>query len=65
MTHRKSRAFCALYEKLPTRIQDLADRKFALLKEDPTHPSLRFKKVGPYWSARVDLDYRCLGVQKN
>jgi hypothetical protein len=31
--------------------------------EDHWHPSLHFKKVGPYWSARVDRDHRALGVE--
>jgi hypothetical protein len=41
----------------------LADRAFALLKADPRHPSLRFKKVGRFWSARVGLHYRALAVE--
>lgn len=27
------------------------------------HPSLQFKKVGAFWSARVDLVHRCLAVK--
>src|SRR5437763_23499 len=36
---------------------------FALLKRDPRHPSLHFKRVGRYWSARVGLRYRALAVE--
>jgi hypothetical protein len=36
-----------------------------LLKRDPQHPSLHFKKVGPYWSARVGIRHRALAVRKN
>jgi hypothetical protein len=43
-------------------IRDLADRSFALLKSNPRHPSLHFKKVGRYRSARVGLHHRVLGV---
>jgi hypothetical protein len=43
----------------------LADKNFELLKENPKHPSLHFKKVGQFWSARVGLAYRALGVEVN
>jgi hypothetical protein len=33
------------------------------LAENPGHPSLRFKKVGSFWSARVGRDYRALAVE--
>jgi len=51
------------YERLPDHIRDLADKNFALLKADPQHPSLHFKKVGDYRSARVGLGYRALAVE--
>nr|WP_249788583.1 hypothetical protein [Bradyrhizobium sp. G127] len=41
----------------------MADRNFALLKSDPRHPSLHFKQVGRYYSARVGLRYRALAVE--
>jgi hypothetical protein len=41
----------------------LADANFALLKRDPRHRSLQFKKVGRYWSVRVGLRYRALAVE--
>ena len=34
-----------------------------LLKTDPSHPSLRFKKVGKFWSARVGSAHRALAVR--
>src|SRR6185436_6204778 len=42
--------------------QELARKNFELLKQDPTHPSLHFKKVGDFVSARVGISYRALGV---
>jgi hypothetical protein len=48
---------------LPSSIRGLADANFALLKNDPRHPSLQFKKVGQYWSVRVGLHYRALAVE--
>ncbi|HUA63179.1 MAG TPA: hypothetical protein VML19_30775 [Verrucomicrobiae bacterium] len=47
---------------MPPEVQDLANRAFAHLKADPHHPSLQFKKAGPFWSARVGLHYRAIGV---
>ncbi len=45
-----------------------ADKQFALLKENPQHPSLQFKKLGErhghdIWSARVSLKYRALAIR--
>jgi hypothetical protein len=44
-------------------VRELADKCFALLKSDPRHPSLHFKKVGAYISARVGLHYREIGTE--
>jgi hypothetical protein len=63
MRHFASPAFWAAYERLPERVRALADRNFALLKADPQHPSLHFKRVGRYWSARVGLRHRALAVE--
>jgi hypothetical protein len=48
------------YRRLPEQLRELADKNFALLRQDPQHPSLRLKKVGAFWSARVGLHYRAL-----
>jgi hypothetical protein len=48
---------------LPFAVRKLADANYALLKRDPRHPSLQFKKVGHYWSVRVGLRYRALAVE--
>lgn len=63
MTHYASPAFWALYRSLPEEVRNLADRAYARLKEDRRHPSLHFKKVGRFWSARVGLHYRALAVE--
>ena len=41
----------------------MAKGNFELLKSNPRHPSLHFKKVGRYWSVRVGLSYRALGLE--
>ena len=63
MRHLASPAFWSAYEALPVRTRELADKNFGLLKQDPTHPSLRFKKTGRFWSVRVGLRYRALAVE--
>ena len=55
--------FWALYKELPQHVRDRADRNFALLKENPRHPSLHFKRIGKYFSVRVGLANRALGVE--
>lgn len=63
MKHFASRTFWEAYEKLPAPVRELADKNYALLKHDLHHPSLRFKKVGKFWSVRVGLRYRALAVE--
>jgi hypothetical protein len=48
------------YRQLTAENRALADRCFQLLQADPRHPSLRLKKVGAFWSARVGLRIRAL-----
>ena len=61
MKHFASPEFWFHYRLLPEAIQNLADKNFTLLKENPRHPSLRLKKVGVFWSVRVGISYRALG----
>lgn len=62
MKHHASAAFWTSYGQLPLEIQRLADKNFELLKTDPSHPSLQFKKLGKVWSARIGISYRALAV---
>jgi hypothetical protein len=64
MKHRAAPAFWECYDKLPAHIRAVADKSFALLKNDSRHPSLHFKQVGTYWTARIGLRYRAIGVQE-
>ena len=65
MTHRTTPQFREMYAKLPEPIQRLADKNFELLKADPTHPSLQFKKIEGMWSARVGMHYRAVGFDND
>ena len=60
MNHFATPDFWYAYRHLPMEVRDLADKNFALLQLDPHHPSLRLKKIGAFWSARVGLHYRAL-----
>jgi hypothetical protein len=62
LKHFASPEFWTCYKALPKPVQELADKSFALLKNDPHHPSLHFKRVGRFWSARIGLSYRALGI---
>lgn len=63
MRHFASPDYWESYRCLPPNIRELADKQFALLKQDPGHPSLHLKQVGRYWSVRVGRRYRALGVE--
>ncbi len=61
--HRTTARFWKCFDKLPTPIKNVARQNFELLKSNPRHPSLHFKKVGNFWSARVGLNHRALAVE--
>jgi hypothetical protein len=47
---------------LPAPVRELADKQFELLKANPAHPSLHFKRVERFHSVRVGAHYRALVV---
>ena len=57
--------FRKLYSAATSRQQAQIKKSYRIWLENPAHPSIRFKKVHatePIYSARVDLDWRALGV---
>ncbi|MGM0540334.1 MAG: hypothetical protein ACQERT_14185 [Thermodesulfobacteriota bacterium] len=62
MIHRTTTRFWTCYWSLKPSIRELADKSFSLLRENPRHPSLHFKKVGKLWSVRIGSGYRALAV---
>lgn len=58
-------AFRKRLAKLPPRVRRQAIKQFRLWLADPSHPSLHFKPVGLYWSARVNREIRVLGIRRN
>lgn len=69
MQHRASAGFWEKYSSLSNDIRTRADKQFSLVKSNPQHPSLQFKKVGErygleIWSARITLSYRALAIRR-
>lgn len=65
MKHSTTRGFWKHYRRLPSPVQQLADKNHALLEADPDHPSLQFKKIKPaLWSVRIGLAYRALATEE-
>lgn len=62
MNHHTSPEFWDAFDRLPPEIQALARSNYEILKLNPRHPSLRFKKVGVQWSVRIGMGYRALGA---
>ena len=60
--HRATGRYWRCYRHLPETVQESADTAFALLRENPRHPSLRFKPVGKFWSVRIGNAYRAIAV---
>jgi mRNA-degrading endonuclease RelE of RelBE toxin-antitoxin system len=53
------------YERLPRQMQKRARLAYQKWKENPSHPSLHFKRVDEeeaIYSVRISDDYRALGI---
>jgi hypothetical protein len=57
--------FWERYNRLAPAVQARARKQYGLWQENHWHPSLHFKRVGPYWSVRVDDNHRALGIEKD
>ena len=64
LRHFTTPEFWKHFDRLPIDIQSLARKDFELLKQNPRHPSLRLKKVGLYWTARVGIHYRVVAKER-
>lgn len=58
--HQTTNRFWKCFASLSEPVQKTSKKNFALLKENPSHPSLHFKKIGKLWSARVGMNHRAL-----
>jgi len=57
-------SFWKCHERLPRHVQQLADKNFALFKENSRHPSLRFRKKGGVYTVEVGRSYRALARER-
>lgn len=58
--------FRKAFRALPPPIRQQAREAYKLFKQNPYHPSLRFKKIHPskpIYSARISRDYRVVGAR--
>jgi hypothetical protein len=68
VTSRTTPRFWAAYRELPAETRELARKAYRLFRENPQHPSLRFKKVHDresIYSIRVTRGYRAVGIVKD
>jgi hypothetical protein len=60
------KSFWKAYHALPESVQKVAEKNYLLWKQNPSHPSLRFKPIGDgFWSLRVGIHYRAVGYPEN
>jgi hypothetical protein len=62
MNSSTTKSFRDRFGNLPPEVQRLARKNFKLWLRDQSHPSLRFKKIGDFWSARVGSKHRALAI---
>ena len=65
MNSRTTKRFGQMLAKLPSNIRQQAKGAYSLFRENPHHPSLRFKKVHdaePIYAVRININYRAVGV---
>ena len=65
MESQTTEKFRRLLGAAPISVQTKARGAYQLWSANPSHPSLRFKKVHhqlPIYSVRIDLDWRAVGV---
>ena len=65
MKHKATSGLWYCYRSLTKEVQDLADKSYELIRDNPYHPSIHLKKVGQFWSARIGLNYRAVGIEEN
>ncbi|MFZ9738626.1 MAG: hypothetical protein ACO3EZ_11515 [Prochlorotrichaceae cyanobacterium] len=59
--------FVKSFAQLPARVKQTARKNYRLWKQNPSHPSLEFKKLNtkePLYSVRAGIGWRAIGVLK-
>ncbi|MDE0013950.1 MAG: hypothetical protein OXU36_22605 [Candidatus Poribacteria bacterium] len=65
MNSSTTKRFRQMLAKLPNSIRQQAKDAYKLFRENPHHPSLRFKKVHnteSIYAVRININYRAVGV---
>ena len=65
MISRTTDSFWKCYNNLPLKIKKQARKAYGLFIKDPYIPGLNFKRVHsarPIFSARINVNYRALGI---
>ncbi len=65
MKSRATSKFWALHRRLPPDIRRAAFKQYRLWIQNPRHPSVQFKKIESFWSAKITDDFRALGVMES
>ncbi len=68
MKSRRNADFRAAFAKLPDDVKTQARNAYRLFRDNPAHPSLYFKQIHPsfpFYSARVGIHYRAVGICRN
>ena len=65
MTHFTTPEFWQYFDCLPEDVRRLAEKNFALLKQNPRHSSLHLKKAGKFWTVRVGIHYRAVAKERS
>jgi hypothetical protein len=52
------------YRRLPAEIRSLADKQFALFRENPSIPQWGFARNGQVWTAEVGNHYRAMARRR-
>lgn len=61
-------SFWKSYTCLSESTKREARKAYSLFSQEPSHPSLRFKKLAGYkdvWSVRISAQYRAVGQRRN
>ncbi len=64
MISHTTQAFRTMFAQLPAQVQQQAREAYKLFRQNPSHPSLRWKHVHPIkpiYSVRVGRGYRVVG----
>ena len=59
--------FLEAYRKLPKSIREQARKAYRQFRQNPHHPSLKFKSIHPsepFYSARISRRYRTVGIRE-